>query len=387
MNDAAANNDLAVTVVEPVGGFQVQGMMMRYNRFMPRLFNWCKSLGFEPGKIMPSRAFCSDESQGYPIILMTKHFGTFPFNHGRAGGIVATDRHAPHAAHGQDILIIQASHVGYDPTTKAFGSYRRAQTTHGECTANCGKIQNVISWYSKEYQFAQQNILLHNDNGEKIIIVDNQLLREDRDEGLFLRLEKFIAADAEGQRRLLNILSTAKVFAPSRNLIERIGEAPFNGITPKPIATRLRSDMFYFDRKFPDLVEGVYNLEHSMIGHMPQIVTAPSPALTAAQINTQKEFDRTFRTIVKEQGYKGKKVLFISGLNIDISPESDQLFPLTKFVPWAAYVQDRDGLYYTLEQQELVQLLEQQSEDNADQIDLEEAIQMMTETDEIGIEI
>lgn len=387
MDDLSVNNDIASGTVGPTGGFPVKGMLMRYNLFMPRLFNWCKSLGFEPGKIIPSRAFCSDESQGYPIILMTKHFGTFPFNHGRAGGIVSTERHAPHAAHGQDILIIQASHVGYDPTTKTFGTYRRAQTTHGECTASCGKIQNVLSWYSNEYQFAHQHILLHNDNGKKIIIIDNQLLREDRNDGLFLRPEKFIATDADGQRRLLNILSTAKVFAPSRHLVERIGEAPFNGITPNPIGTRLRSDMFYFSRKFPDLAEGTHNLEHSLIGHMPQIVTAPSPVLTAAQINSQIEFDRTFRTIVKEQGYKGKKVLFISGLNIDISPQSDQLFPLTKFVPWAAYVQDRDGFYYTLEQEELVQLLNQQSEDNADQIDLEQAIQMMTEAEEIEVDV
>ena len=119
---------------------------------------------------------------------------------------------------------------------------------------------------------------------------------------------------------------------------------------------------------------------------MPQIVTSSWPVLTAAQINTQIEFDRTFRTIVKEHGYKGKKVLFIAGLNIDISPESDQLFPLTKFVPWAAYVQDRDGFYYTLEQQELVQLLEQQSTDNADQIDMEEAIQAMTRHVEVKVE-
>ena len=87
--------DLATNMVEPVGGFQMQGMMMRYNLFMPRLYNWCLSLGFKPGKIMPSRAFCSDESQGYPIIIIAKHFGTFPFNHRRVGGIVATDRHGP----------------------------------------------------------------------------------------------------------------------------------------------------------------------------------------------------------------------------------------------------------------------------------------------------
>ena len=69
------------------GPFHIEGMLLRYSSFIPRLYNLCKSLGFEPGQIMPSRAFCSDENQGYPIILITKHFGTFPFNHGRVGGI------------------------------------------------------------------------------------------------------------------------------------------------------------------------------------------------------------------------------------------------------------------------------------------------------------
>jgi hypothetical protein len=336
---------------------------------------------------MPSRAFCSDESQGYPIIMITKHFGTFPFNHGVVGGIVATDRHGPHASHGQDMLIIQASHVGYDPETSKFGTYRRAQTTHGECSSSCGKIHNVITWYQNEYEFAKLNILLHNDNGEKIIIVDNQLQREDREEGLFLRLEKFISTDEQGQYIPRKILSTAKIFTPASDFVERIGEASFNGIAPNTIGTKLASDMFYFRRTISDLEEGAHHLENNMIRYMPQIVTAHSPALTAAQINTQIEFDRTFRTIVKEHGYKGKRILFIAGLNIDISPESEQLFPLTKFVPWAAYVQDRDGFFYTLEQQELVQLLEQQSTDNANQIDLEQAIQIMTEADEVKIEV
>jgi hypothetical protein len=64
--------------------------MMRYSVFLPRLYNPCKSLGFEAGKIMPSRAFCCDESQGFPVILITRHFGTFPSNQGMVGGIVAT---------------------------------------------------------------------------------------------------------------------------------------------------------------------------------------------------------------------------------------------------------------------------------------------------------
>jgi len=102
--------------------------MMRYSLFVPRLYNLCLSLGFEAGNIMPSRAFCSDENQGFPIILIAKHFDAFPFNHGQVGGIVASDRHGPHAQHGKDMVIIQASHVGYDPETETFGSYRRLQT-------------------------------------------------------------------------------------------------------------------------------------------------------------------------------------------------------------------------------------------------------------------
>ncbi len=379
--------DLTANTIEPVGGFQMQGMMMRYNVFMPRLYNWCLSLGFEPGKIMPSRAFCSDESQGYPIIMIAKHFGTFPFNHGRVGGIVATDRHGPHAEHGENLVIIQASHIGYDPQTKNFGSYRRLQTAHQGFSPNCGKIYNVNTWYQDEYQFAQQNILLHTYNGMECIIIDNQLLHEDRDEGLFLRLNRLIQTNEEDQRLPLNILSTAQVFAASTPLVQKVGKQAFSHNKPQPIGTDLNADMFYFKRNILEIDESSHHLEHNLIRYMPQIITSPTPMLMAAQINTQIEFDRTFRTLVKEKAYHGKKVLFISGLNIDISPQTGQLFPLTKFIPWAASILEQDGSFSTLEQRELVQVLEQQSTDNPSQIDLEAAIQVMTEAEEIKVEL
>lgn len=49
--------------------------VMRYGNFVPRLYNLCRSLDYTPGKIMPARAFCSDEKQGYPLILQTSHVG------------------------------------------------------------------------------------------------------------------------------------------------------------------------------------------------------------------------------------------------------------------------------------------------------------------------
>ncbi|VAW51508.1 hypothetical protein MNBD_GAMMA05-1761 [hydrothermal vent metagenome] len=49
--------------------FRIDDVAIRYSNFAPRLFNFCLSLGMKASDIMPSRAFCSDENQGYPIIF------------------------------------------------------------------------------------------------------------------------------------------------------------------------------------------------------------------------------------------------------------------------------------------------------------------------------
>ena len=130
-------------------------------------------------------------------------------------------------------------------------------------------------------------------------------------------------------------------------------------------------------RWYQDELEGRSHLEQNLFDPMAWIVTAPHPLLTAAQVNMQVEFDHTFRTIVWEHGYQGKRVLYISGLHIDISPQAGQRFPLTKFVPWAAFVQQPDGRHYTLEQMKLFEQLREQSSENPDQINLEESIYQM----------
>ncbi|MEA3277765.1 MAG: hypothetical protein U9Q81_21285 [Pseudomonadota bacterium] len=378
---------MQANVAEVLGDFRIEGVAMRYSQFVPRLYNLCLSMGFKPGKIMPSRAFCSDESQGYPIILIAKHFGTFPFNHGQVGGIVATDRHGPHAHHGQDLVIILASHVGYDPDTARFGDYRRQQTDGLDITTNCGKICGVLHWYQDEYRFAQHNILLRREAGRHLLVIDNQLLREDREEGLFLRLDRLARRNDEDGCKPLKTLSTAKAFEASPQFRESLPDALWEGERGTPIGQHLTPDLFTFRREIPADVEGRHHLEANLFDAMPYIVTARWPALVAAQINTQVEFDRTFRTIVKSDEYRGHHLLFIAGINIDVSPREGQLFPLTKFVPWAAYVQSPDGNGYTLEQAELVQRLRDQSPENPLQIDLEAAIQAMRAEQEVKLQL
>ena len=362
-----------------LGSFQMASVAMRYNAFVARAYNLSKSLGFTPGMMMPSRAFCSDESQGYPIILMAKHFGTFPFNHGQVGGVISKDRHGPHAHHGKDLVIIHASHVGYDPKSGKFGVYRRLQTEHQSETTSCGKICGTLDWYLKEYEFAKNNILLSKVDGEYQVAIDNFLLHEERPEGLILKLDSLVEKSQDGRIHALKSLSTSKVFSASKQLIASMEEGCCEDHKSKNIGDQLQPEWFYFKRISDD------HMDKNLIDAMPYIVSDKWPALKAAQVNTQVEFDHAFRSVVQEPEYQGKQLLFISGLNVDISPNDGQLFPLTKFIPWAAYYQTADGQHETWEQAELFERLKAQPLENDDQVDLEEAIKVMALEEEIKL--
>lgn len=367
--------------------FLLDGAALPYNSFVARLHNYCRSLGFEPGKILPSRAFCSDENQGYPIILIAKHFGAFPFNHGRVGGIVATDRHGPHAHHGQDLVIIHATHVGYVPTTGEFGVYQRVHTEHCEVTAACGKLEQVLAWYRMHYTRAQQSIMLHRSQQELLVTIDNALLDIEKNEGLILHLDRMIADGQRGQFRPRQSSSTTKSYVASSELHATLGEEAWPRTGRQPIGQSLSPHFFHFRRASQENAEPREQLEINLMAPMPWIVASRFPLLTAAQANVQVEFDRTYRTIVEAEAYRRKRLIFLSGLHIDISPQGYQAFPATMFTPWAAYVQDRKGDGVVLEQKRVLERLLEQPEQNPDALDLELSITEMQAAEDIQLRV
>ena len=378
----------AANVEELIRNFRIERpTTFRYSSFVPRLYNYVKSKGFKPGRILPSRAFCADESQGYPIIMLTKHFGTFPFNLGRGGAVVATDRQGPFAEHGEALVIIQASHVGYEPQDNGFGTYRRVHNSDNRHTVCCGKLAAVVAWYLEQYRVAQSDVLLERCGDQLCLRIDNGLLGGSRDEGLFLNMPRLIQPDADGNFTPTHTHSTAKSFVASAALQRELAhlEPELQDGRQMPMGKLLKPDMFHYCRKLDDTVLGRDHMEHSLIYPMPWIVASPWPALTAAQINTQVEFDRALRAFAHARSFSGKCVFYISGLNIDISPQPDETFPTTKFVPWAAFLRDRNGEKLILEQAELVELLRGQSRENPDQIELDSAIRDMSEAESVEI--
>ena len=381
----SAKPNPSITIFRETATFNVDGMTIPYVEFVPKLYNLCIHLGFKKGLIMPSRAFCSDENQGIPIILLTKHFGTFPFNHGRVGGMIAIDRHAPHASHGEDSVIVQASHVGYDPVSEIYGTFLRSRMADKSISVSCGKLSHVITPYMEQYQFARDRIFLYkSDSGACMITVKNSFIdffTHPVKNGLVLRLENIVKISEDACIRPTGASSTMQVFEVSQEFVTRMALAGYewksgNG---ECIGNYLTEDLFFFREDFHETDESIL-LERNIIDFMPRIVTSRNPLLRAAKINIQNEFARGVESIRRGKEYNGKNLLYIAGLNIDISEHSD--YPATTyFVPWAAHIQVKKkslgDFRYPMEQKALYDLLMKQSTQNPDEIDLKKEIERM----------
>lgn len=185
--------------------------------------------------------------------------------------------------------------------------------------------------------------------------------------------------------KLQRTLSTSRVYRAADEFCPLLPDDAWPVGRTVAIGRHLTAELFSYRRDINGDIEGHNHMENHLINPMPWIVTSAAPLLLAPQVNTLAGFDRTFRTTAKSQQYKNKQLLFISSLNIDISPQEGQLFPLTKYVHWAAYIQDGKGGSRTLEQPEIIEMLVQQSTENPDQIDLETAIQQMIDAHEVRI--
>lgn len=178
----------------------------------------------------------------------------------------------------------------------------------------------------------------------------------------------------------LKLLSTATAFAAASVWIQdeaSVGERRI------PIGARLKAQDFTFRRAIPDGPDGPDLLEAEVAPAMPSLVTSPHPELDAARVQAQIEFDRVYRSFGDD--FQGKNLLYVAGLNIDVAPSADMPFPLTKFVPWAAYWRSRDGAEGVMEQDEIVAALERQPIENPQRISLDAAISAMALAEAVAL--
>lgn len=185
----------------------------------------------------------------------------------------------------------------------------------------------------------------------------------------------------DGTIRPQRASSTTQTYEISEGFRQRIDATGYQWRTGEeaPIGALLTDDLFFYREAFHETDESIL-LERNLIEFMPKIVTSQNPPLRAAKINIQLEFARAVESIRRGDEYKGRNLLYVAGLNIDIS-EYDE-FPATNyFVPWAAHVQLKDGTptqyLHPMEQETLFNKIMEQSIDNPDQVNLKEEIGRM----------
>lgn len=306
---------------------------------------------------------------------------------------MAIDRHGPHSHHGEDLMILQASHVGYDPDTGVYGSYRRPQMQDRCISDSCGKLIHVISPYLEQYQFARDRIFLHkDDDGRHLITVKNSFVdfaSHPVSQGLVLRLSNIVDGDSMGTIQPVEAGATTQTYLVSEAFKKRLEARDYqwhSGVG-KSIGKLLEADMFFFREDFHETDDSIL-LERNIIEFMPDIVSARHPALRAAKTNIQLEFARVVESIRRCDDYKGRNLLYVAGLNVDISGSED-LPVMNYFVPWAAHVQLKDGgneeFLVPIEQDDLYKKLMEQSIENPAQMDIKEGIKKILKAPRLDI--
>lgn len=363
---------------------------LEYSDFAPQLYNLVISeFGFRQNETIVSRAFCSDENQGGATLHLSKNFGVYPFNHGRVGATVALDRNGPFSHHGKDLVIVGASHVGFDEEKHIFGIYRRPHC--GRETFDCGMIVGTISDYLDEYDVAKKTIKLVKEGKNYFVIIKTQLIhnlnhREDPYENgepprLLLKMSRIV----KNIEPVEGIISGQK-FLAADSFVEKIGKSRWSKGKGSPIGDALTAELFGFKQIPENYITNV--AVENLQKFMNYIVASKFPALTAAVIQCQEEYSRTCRSIQIDPAFYNRDVFFVSGIHIDQSPKPGQIvpFPNIEFVPYAALLKKRDGRTLMFDQQEVLDLLNSQSTTNEDAISINDALKSVEKDDILKID-
>ncbi len=335
--------------------------------------------------ILPSRAVCSDESEAQVIYSLAACFGNNPFNFGRVGGVIATDRTPAAAHHGQDIVLVAATHVGYDPSQEninaRFGRMYRPRmgleknNMHAYSTC-CGKLTGVIGPFLKLYKLASgRKISLFKkefNNKERYCISINDHLLSQKGEAFVLNLNMSIMVKHKNNMPVvLEGRANSTVFEASDELSNSLKSKGFVfSAEPRPIGNYLSAKYFSFEQSnIPMKEDGSHLLLKNLLPYMNLIVSHPIPELAAANIAIAHEFTKTvtiFRRKQKELDIENKSILLIAGIDLNVfdhelAKENPLLGYQVYFCPFAAYFKSREDSYgKVFEKEEILKLLNSQ---------------------------
>ncbi|GAB6190452.1 hypothetical protein JCM39068_02010 [Desulfocastanea catecholica] len=324
--------------------------MISSREFLPRLKNFCLSLGFrKPILLTPG-----------PSAALDMHCD----GHGDSI-FVAKDDVCP----GKDSVTLLATRVAYNPNWGVYGGLPRPLIHETSDCRTEGTIASFIAPFLAQYQFAQNHIYLAcHATDQYLVTLPADLInrgQENTGQKLKILLDKMVDLDEKGGYVPHSVSDSLVSFRLSAQFADLLRHNNFPGSTAKKqrIGRFLTPDLFVFagsrqangrdgnsgrnggTSTFVETLQPVIN----------HIITDAHPQLLAAMIHLQSEFSQAVDEMQHCSREKhSENLLCIAGLDIDLGSFGGR--GKRYFVPWAACVHRAgtdDALTHQLEQDDL----------------------------------
>ncbi len=302
----------------------IKGRIIPYMEFLPRLKNYCLSLGFKkPIVILPELMEASDTNS---VV------NPDPF-------LVGKNRALP----GNDSIIILSAKVPYETSWGGYSGLPRPLIHERADHRAEATVSNFIAPYLLEYQFAQKHIYLScNEEGQYLVTLPSEFIKsEARSDGrkLKIHLDKIAESDENGLNTPLRVSKPLVSYQLSPHFVQLLRDSnfPWQKGRIQRIGKFLTKDFFEFVE--PKQLDGRNSaFAETLLPAMNCIVTNANPQLRAALIHLQSEFSRTVDDVLSTHGQKDtENLLCIAGLDIDVAAFKGR--GQRYFVPWASYWQ------------------------------------------------
>lgn len=291
--------------------FKIRGRMIPYEELPDRLKFFCASLGFE--------------------ILALLRLPSNP---------MAVE---PWSSEGRDTVHVSLTKVSYNPNWGGCCGLPRLLDHKKAQSSLCSSPAEFIAPFLYLYRFAQENIFLSQTaQGQLLITLPETLVRqggEDTDSTLKFHLDRLVEPAGDGTLGPLMIAGTLHTFAVSPDF-----QQSFSALTrgwqqgrKLAIGHYLGRELFSFE-----VDNGAYSdspYAETILPHLTEIVTHPTPNLRAAAIHMHQVFARDTARYSAECRKSTRNLLYIAGLDIDMTPFTGR--EEHYFVPWQAYISQR----------------------------------------------
>ncbi len=317
----------------------IKGRLIPYPEFLPRLKNFCLSLGFKKSVAMVQEfspaVYAPSAHERDPLLAIAD--------------TVASDD--------TELVIILSTRVPYEPSWGVYSGLPRPLIHERTDRHLEGTVSHFIAPYLAQYLYARNHIYIGcKKDGRRFIALPADLIDDGMQRGgrsLHIRLDKIAEPDGDGRFSPLSAEGLLVSYPLAKEIDQVLKDHSFDWEVGRMqrIDAFLTADLLAFNATEPENTppakgNNSNNFAQTLLPQMHRIVTHANPQLRAAVIHLNYEFSRLIDQLLPALGpKKSVNLLCVAGLDIDVAAFKGR--GERYFVPWAAYRQQQAIKDYT----------------------------------------